>query len=66
MAISNETLHAIIRDYQGFDLSDAELDLVRPELEFYMEQARLLDELDLSEVLSGRLLRPDEGDEPDA
>ena len=33
MAISDETLKAIIRDFHGFELSDAELALIRPELE---------------------------------
>ena len=37
MAISDETLKAIIRDYRGFELSNAELALIRPELESYME-----------------------------
>ncbi len=63
MAVPDETLQAMIRDYHGFDLSDEELALVRPELELYMEQMELLEELDLSDVLSGRLLRVDEGGE---
>lgn len=61
MAVSVETLKAIIRDYGGFDLTDKELELIRPELEFYLDEVEKLGELDLSDVLSGRLLRVDEG-----
>ena len=61
MALSNETLKAMIRDYGGFDLTDEELELIRPELEFYLAEVEKLGELDLSDVLSGRLLRADEG-----
>ena len=56
MNLSNETLRAIIAAYGGFPLSDAELELVRPELEAYLEAAEQLRELDLSAVFSGRLL----------
>ena len=31
MSLSNETLKAMIRDYNGLELSDEELELVRPE-----------------------------------
>ncbi len=61
MAISNETLKAMIRDYGGFDLSDEELDKVRPELEFYMEELQKLEGLDLSGGFSSRLIRLDQG-----
>ena len=60
MALSNETLKAMIRDYGGFDLTDEELELIRPELESYLAEVEKLGELDLSDVLSGRLLRADE------
>ena len=61
MAVSDETLKAMIRDYGGFDLTDEEIELIRPELEFYLDEVGKLGELDLSDVLSGRLLRVDEG-----
>ena len=61
MAVSDETLKAIIRDYGGFDLSDEELALVRPELDYYMDELKKLEELDLSDVFSSRLIRLDEG-----
>ncbi|PKB71775.1 MAG: hypothetical protein BZY87_03975 [SAR202 cluster bacterium Io17-Chloro-G6] len=56
VSITNETLKAMIRDYNGLELSDEELDLVRPELESYLAELKKLEELDLSDVLSGRLM----------
>ena len=57
MSISNETLKAMIRDFDGFELSDEELELVRPELEYYLDELKKLEELDLSAVFSSRLMR---------
>ncbi len=56
MSISNETLQAMIRDYQSLELSDEELELVRPELENYFSELKKLEDLDLSNVFSGRLM----------
>ena len=56
MSIPNETLKAMIRDYNGLDLSDEELELVRPELESYLAELKKLEDLDLSDVFSGRLM----------
>jgi hypothetical protein len=61
MAISKDTLRAIIRDYGGFGLSDAELDLIQPELDTYLAEVEKLRGLDLSNVMSARLLRAQEG-----
>ncbi len=61
MEISKETLKAMIRDYHGFDLSDAELELIQPELDAYLAELENLRSLDLSGVMSGRLLHPAEG-----
>ena len=66
MAISKETLKAMIRDYGGFELSDEELDLVRPEIENYLAEVEKIRELDLSDVMSARLLRAKEGGASDA
>ena len=63
MAISNATLQAIIRDYHGFALSDEELELVRPELDSYLREVEKLRQLDLSSVMSARLLRAQEGEQ---
>ncbi len=57
LPVQDETLKAMIRDYNGFELSDEELALVRPELEFYLDELKKLEELDLSDVFSSRLLR---------
>ena len=46
----------MIRDYNGLDLSDEELELVRPELETYLAELKKLEDLDLSDVFSGRLM----------
>ena len=56
MPITNETLKAMIRDYNGLELSDEELELVRPELENYFAELKKLEELDLSDAFSGRLM----------
>ncbi len=64
MTISNETLQAMIQAYHGFELTDAELELVRPELENYVNEVEKLRELDLSSVMSSRLLQAQEGRKP--
>ena len=64
--ISNETLKAMIRDYGGLELSDEELDLVRPEIESYMESMAGIEELNLGDMMSSRLLHVQEGGKPDA
>ena len=65
MPIQDETLKAMIRDYHGFEMSDAELALIRPELEAYISEVEKLRGLDLSGVMSGRLLKADEGGHAD-
>lgn len=64
MTIPNATLQAMIRAYHGFELSEQELDLVRPELDNYLQEVEELRALDLSNVLSSRLLRVQEGGQP--
>ena len=63
MSVSDDTLQAIIREYNGFELSADELELVKPEVEYYLQQLAILDDLDLSDTMSGRLLRMASGDE---
>ena len=60
MTISRDTLKAMIRDFQGFDLSDEELEIIRPELETYLAELEILKDLDLSDVMSARLLQAKE------
>ena len=66
MPISNETMKAMIRDYQGIELSDEELELIRPEVESYIEAMTGIEELDLANLMSGRLLHAEEGGVPNA
>ena len=66
MAVPDDTLKAIIRDYRGFELTDDELDLVRPEVDSYLAELARLDDLDLSDVMSSRLIRMAAGDEENA
>ncbi len=61
MTVPNDTLRAMIQAYHGFELSDIELDLIQPELENYLAEVEKLRELDLSNVMSSRLLRAQEG-----
>ena len=61
MALTDDTLKAMVRDFHGFELSDEEIALVRPELDYYLEEVQKLEELDLSGIFSSRLLRVDEG-----
>ena len=63
MSISNETLKAMIRDYNGVELSDEELSLVRPELDIYCTELEKLEFLDLSDSFSGRLMQLPDGSE---
>ena len=66
MPVPDETLRAIIRDLNEFQLSNDELELVRPEIDNYLSEIENLRDLDLSDVLSSRLLRLDEGGLPHA
>ena len=66
MAISKETLQAMVREYQGMELSDEELDQVLPEIVNYIAAVQELRDLDLSEVMSSRLLKVKEGGEENA
>ena len=63
MAISNETIRAIVHDYHGFELTDEELDIIRPDLDMYIAELERLRDLELSDVMSSRLLRAREGDD---
>ncbi|MFQ6029761.1 MAG: hypothetical protein ACE5Q6_19965 [Dehalococcoidia bacterium] len=65
MSIAKETLQAMIRDFGGFELTDEELELVRPEVEAYQAAMEELRNLDLSNVFSSRLLRVSEGEVSD-
>lgn len=61
MPVTKEMLRAMIETFGGLDMTDEELEMVLPQVQLYADQAAKLQELDLSEVFSGRLLRADEG-----
>ncbi len=61
MAITKETLQAMIREFHGIELSDEELEMVAPALDSYLVEVENLRELDLSDIMSGRILRAEEG-----
>ena len=61
MPVSKDTLKAIVEEYGGIPISDEELDLVAPEVESYLREAAQLRDLDLSSVMSARLMRAAEG-----
>ena len=63
MPIEKETMKAMIRDFHGFEISDEELDMVAPALNGYLADVEMLRDLDLSDVMSGRLVHADEGGE---
>jgi hypothetical protein len=65
MSLPKETLARMIRDFHGFDLSEAEMELIRPELDSYLAEVEKLRGLDLSGVMSSRLLKVDEGGDAD-
>ena len=66
MGISNETMRAMIREYGGFELSDEELELVRPEVDSYIVAMSGIAALELFDTMSSRLLRAAEGGTNDA
>ena len=56
----------MIRDFNGFELSDEELELIKPELDAYIAEVEKLRELDLTQVVSARLFRAQDREIPDA
>ena len=63
MAITKETLQAMVREVHGIELSDEELEMIAPALDSYLTEVENHRELDLSNVMSGRILRAREGGE---
>ena len=61
MTITKETLQAMIREFHGIELSDEELEIIAPALDSYLAEVENLRELDLSDVMSGRILHAQEG-----
>jgi len=61
MEVTRETLRAMLETFGGLEMTDEELDQSLPSVKLYAEQAKKLNDLDLTEVFSGRLLRVEEG-----
>lgn len=66
MALSKETLRAMIRDFNLIELSENELGRILPDLESYLASMEKLYTLDLTKVPSARQLRAQEGVHSDA
>ena len=62
MSIPNATLQAMIQAFNGFELTDEELERMRPELDNYIKEMESLRALDLANVMSSRLIRAQEGE----
>jgi hypothetical protein len=62
MSIPNATLQAMIQAFNGFELTDEELERMRPELDNYIKEMENLRALDLANVMSSRLIRAQEGE----
>ena len=60
MAISKDTVKAIIRDYNGLTLSESELKQVMVILEVFGDEVEKIRNLDLSNVVPACLPRADE------
>lgn len=61
MPVTKEMLRAMLESLGGLDMSDEELKRAVPQVQIYADQSVKLQELDLSEVYSGRLLHPEDG-----
>lgn len=58
---TEETLRAMLRDFGGVEPTQEEMERVLVSVNTYLQRAQPLGELDLSTVLSGRLLHAQEG-----
>ena len=61
MAIRRETIKAIIKDYNGFDLSEEELDVIEEGLAAYDQVVQKMGELELADVVSARVMQAKQG-----
>ena len=61
MVVTKETLRAIFREFGGLEPTDDDLDEVLANVQAYVECAEKLRQVDVSSVLSSRLLRAQEG-----
>lgn len=61
MNISPDTLRAILREYDGIPMSDAELEKVAPAVSAFVAEFSRLAELDLATAFSALQMRADDG-----
>ena len=61
MEVSKETLRAMLSELGGLEMTDEELAKAVPLVQAYVDRMAKLKELDLSTVMSARLLRAKEG-----
>lgn len=61
MRVTRELLRGMLEAFGGLEMSDEELDSVLPMVQMYADQSAELQEIDLADVVSARLLRADEG-----
>ena len=59
--VTEDTLRAMLREFGGVEPTEAEMERVLASVNTYLQRAEPLGELDLSTVLSGRLLHAQEG-----
>ena len=59
--VTAETLRAMLREFGGVEPTEEEMARVLASVRNYQQRSERLGELDLSTVLSGRLLRAQEG-----
>ena len=59
--VTEDTLRAMLREFGGVEPTDEEMERVLASVRNYQQRAERLGELDLSTVLSGRLLHAQEG-----
>ena len=61
MAVTKETLRSMLSELGGLEMSDEELDQALPTVQAYVDRLAKVKDLDLSKVMSARLLRAKEG-----
>lgn len=59
--VTEDTLRAMLREFGGVEPTDDEMERVLASVNTYLQRAQPLSDLDLSTVLSGRLLHAQEG-----
>ena len=61
MPVTKETLRNILREFGGLEMTDEELTEAVPTVQAYVDRLAKVKDLDLSKVMSARLLRAKEG-----